>query len=150
MFTGNRNELRRFYVDAWNQARAGSDLEPLQRLVVDVIEMHPEYHADLEDSATILDRDYTPESGRSNPFLHMGMHIAIQEQVRADRPCGVSMHYHRLVTRLGDAHRAEHQIMELLGEMLWEAQRNNVPPDERHYLARIAHLAGQVPPSTTE
>lgn len=149
MYTQNRGELRRAYLEAWRRAQDGAPLEPLERLIVGVIEMHPEYHAALNRPEAILDRDFSPDSGQANPFLHMGMHIAILEQVGADRPVGIASHYHQLVAMLGDTHEAEHRMMELLGDMLWEAQRNGQPPDERQYLQRIASLAGSIrPPSS--
>jgi len=144
MFTQNRGEIRRAYLEAWHRAQAGATLEPLERLIVGVIEMHPEYHAALRNADAILERDYGPDSGQTNPFLHMGMHIAIHEQVGANRPLGIAARYHQLVAMLGDTHEAEHRMMDLLGEMLWEAQRDGRAPDERRYLNRIANLAGSI------
>ncbi len=141
MFTHNRGQLRRTYLNAWRRAQDGVPLEPLERLIVGVIEMHPEYHAALSKPDAMLERDYSPDSGQTNPFLHMGMHIAILEQVGANRPVGIAAHYHQLLAMLGDTHEAEHRMMDLLGEMLWEAQRNGRAPDERQYLHRIASLA---------
>ncbi len=149
MYTQNRGELRRTYLEAWRRAQDGAPLEPLERLIVGVIEMHPEYHGALNRPEAILDRDFSPDSGQANPFLHMGMHIAILEQVGADRPAGIAAHYHQLVAMLGDTHEAEHRMMELLGGMLWEAQRIGQPPDERQYLQRIASLAGSIRPSSS-
>ena len=108
-------------------------MQPLEQLVAAVVERHPEYHAALEGDAP-GDRDYLPEMGESNPFLHMGMHIAIEEQLAAGRPAGLAEIYQALAARCGDAHEAEHRMMECLGEALWRAQRDGVMPDEAAYL----------------
>ncbi len=138
IFGQDRNELRRLYVAAWRKRCEGLPLSPLETQIADVIAMHPEYHADLTDAN--LDRDYTPEAGRSNPFLHMGLHLGIREQVSTNRPAGVAAIHRALVERHGDAHPAEHEMIECLAETLWEAQSANAPPDETRYLERLQRL----------
>lgn len=135
----NRNELREFYVTAWHKRCAGDALEPLEQLVAAVIAQHPEYHAMLEGGEAV-DQEYTPERGETNPFLHMGMHLTLQEQYTTDRPAGISAIYRRISASTGDHHEAEHRMMECLGETLWEAQRNGTAPDEQAYLERLQRL----------
>jgi hypothetical protein len=137
----SRSELREFYVTAWRKHRAGEPLGPLEQLVAAVIDRHPEYHALLESVAGVAGREYTPEQGKTNPFLHMGMHLTLQEQVSIDRPAGITALYVNMLSRTGDAHKVEHRMMECLGETLWEAQRNNTPPDEQLYMERLKKLA---------
>lgn len=135
MFYGqDRNKMRMMYIQAWKKHREKQTLEPLDQVLVNIIERHPEYHKLLEDPDKYLDKDYTPEMGETNPFLHMGMHISIQEQVSTNRPAGINILYEQLITKLGDPHEVEHQLMECLGLMLWEAQRDNRMPDEQAYL----------------
>jgi hypothetical protein len=134
MFGTDRTALRRFYLEAWRKLRANEALEPLQRQIAEVVSEHPEYHALLEGE-DVLAQDYTPEMGQSNPFLHMGMHLAIREQLGSDRPAGIVTAYRALLLRLGDAHAVEHHMMECLGQALWEAQRAGRAPDEAAYLA---------------
>ena len=114
-------------------------LDPLETQIAAVIADHPEYHALLQDQDQAMTRDFTPEGGQTNPFLHMGMHLAIQEQIATDRPAGIRTHYQQLTRRLGVVD-AEHAIMECLGRSLWEAQQNNNLPDERAYLRCIENL----------
>ncbi len=114
-------------------------LEPLEHLIAGVIREHPEYQSALADAENVLGREYTPEMGETNPFLHMGMHLAIQEQLGGHRPEGILEVYQQLCRRM-TGHAAEHQMMECLGETLWEAQRNGVGPDERVYLERLRRL----------
>lgn len=109
-------------------------MEPLEQLVAQIIQQHPEYHALLEDEEAYLDKDYTPETGETNPFLHMSMHIAIAEQLGTDRPAGIQDLYQQLLSKYSDSHTVEHHIMECLGQMMWEAQRNQTLPDEQQYL----------------
>ena len=132
--------MRRAYVDAWSRSRAGRPLEPLESLLVDVIAEHPEYHAVLE-SPDALATEFPPEAGRTNPFLHMGMHVAIREQLSTDRPPGVRALYAKLLPRYPDAHRLEHALMECLAETLWDAQREGKAPDEVRYLDRVWRIA---------
>jgi hypothetical protein len=141
MFGNDRDSLRRYYCTVWDKAKTGQALEPLEHIIAGVIREHPEYQAVLTDTETALIREYTPEMGQTNPFLHMGMHIAIQEQLGANRPTGILHVYQQLCRRVGDNHAAEHGMMECLGETLWEAQRNGVEPDERVYLERLRRLA---------
>ncbi len=139
IFGNDRNRLRRYYLDAWQKRQAGEDLEPLEALIAGVVAQHPEYHALLE-SADGLDQDYTPEMGQTNPFLHMGMHISLAEQIGSDRPPGIRELHQRIAVACGDAHEAEHRMMECLGLVLWEAQRQNRPPNEKAYLECLKRL----------
>jgi len=132
--------MRRAYVDAWSKSRAGQPLEPLESLLVDVVAEHPEYHAVLE-SPDALATEFPPEAGRTNPFLHMGMHVAIREQLSTDRPPGIRKLYRKLLPRFADVHRLEHALMECLAETLWDAQRTGAAPDESRYLNRVRRIA---------
>jgi hypothetical protein len=136
----SRDELRRVYVESWRKRRAGLPIEPLEAQVADVIALHPEYHAALERGEDALDRDYTPEGGQSNPFLHMGLHLAVRDQIATDRPAGLRKAFENLAQRVGSAHDAEHRIIECLAEAMWEAQRSGRPPDEAAYLQRVLRL----------
>jgi hypothetical protein len=141
LFSGeSREQLRRRYLVAWRRLRAGEALEPLERQLAAVIAEHPEYIEWLESGEAPLGAEFTPEGGRANPFLHMGLHLAIREQVSTDRPAGIARLYGELARRLGSAHEAEHLMMEPLAEMLWEGQRTGTPPDERAYLERLRRL----------
>ena len=143
IFGGDRrDEMRAFFVEAWRRRREDLPAEPLQILVADVIALHPEYHALFADPDAALDRDWTPEQGESNPFLHLGLHVAIREGAAADRPAGIRALRERLIAQAGDEHDAEHLMLECLAETLWEAQRASRPPDERAYLERVRQLAG--------
>ena len=106
----------------------------MEQLIIGVILQHPEYHRDL-DNPEALSLEYSPEQGRTNPFLHMGLHIALQEQLHTDRPPGIRDIYQRLGTlHPGDNHELEHKMIDCLAEILWSAQTNNTLPDEAVYL----------------
>ena len=138
----SRDRLRATYVEAWRRHRARLPMEPLHAQIVAVIELHPEYHAVLEAGPEALEREYTPEAGTTNPFLHMGLHVAIREQAGTDRPTGIAQVYAALIRRLGDPHAAEHRMIECLAEALWQAQSRGAPPDESEYLASLRRAAG--------
>lgn len=142
MFFGqNREQLRRFYIDTWRKHQEKLPIEPLEGMLIDVIVMHPEYHAILSDEDEALSQDYSPEQGTTNPFLHMGMHIALREQLSTQRPAGINAAHQALLKKLGDAHETEHRMMECLGEAMWQAQRNNAMPDEAAYLRCLQNLS---------
>ncbi|MCJ7451187.1 MAG: DUF1841 family protein [Steroidobacteraceae bacterium] len=138
----DRSSLRRGYVEAWRKRREALPLEPLEHQIADVVELHPEYHAVLEQDTDALQRDYAPEGGQSNPFLHMGMHLAIREQVSTNRPAGIAAIHAALAAQLGSVHEAEHRMIECLGEALWRSQRSGLPPDEAAYLEALRKLSG--------
>lgn len=143
MFAGaDRTALRRTWLDVSRKLAERRPLEPLDAQIAAVIEAHPEYAALLRSGDDALAADFTPEGRRENPFLHMGLHLAIREQVSTDRPPGIARIHSRLLRKLGDSHAAEHAMMEALGETLWEAQRAGQMPDERAYLRRLDHRLG--------
>ena len=140
MFGQDRNQLRQMFIDAWHKYQTGELMQPLEALIADVISMHPEYHDLLSQGDDTLDKDFLPEAGDSNPFMHMGMHIAIREQLSTDRPVGINTAFKKLLLRLQDPHQVEHQVMECLGRALWESQQNNSTPDEAQYLLCVQKL----------
>ncbi len=141
IFGQDRNELRQMYADAWRKRLAKRPASPLEVQIADVIEMHPEYHDDV--TGTDLDKDYVPDGGKTNPFLHMGLHLAVREQVSTDRPAGIAAIHEALTARSADPHESEHAMIEALAETLWEGQSRNLPPDEEEYLERLRRIAGQ-------
>ncbi len=140
----DRSELRRFYLEAWHKARAGLPMAPLEQMVAAVVAEHPEYQFLLENEDQALERDYRPENGETNPFLHMALHIALREQVAADRPSGVYGIHNALSGHFDSRSEAEHRMMDCLSETLWHAQRYNALPDEAAYLACLETLAHRI------
>ena len=134
MFDPSRDDVRRFFCEAWRKHREGLPITPLEAIAVDRIAQHPEYHALLESGDDALAAEFSVESGQSNPFLHLSMHLAIAEQLQIDQPPGIRAAYEQLVRRFGNEHDALHQTMECLGEVVWRAQRDRSPPDADAYL----------------
>lgn len=137
MFNPSRDQVRQFFFDAWRKYRSGAALEGLESIAVQVALLHGEYHAVLDDPGRYLDRDYTPEHGEANPFLHMSMHVALEEQLSIDQPPGIRGEFERIVAREGDRHEALHALLDCLGEVIWQAQRNNSALDAEVYLECI-------------
>ncbi|MCX8087356.1 MAG: DUF1841 family protein [Rhodocyclaceae bacterium] len=133
MFNPSREQARRFFISAWQKRLAKLPATPLETLAADIIALHPEYHALLADPAAI-DRDWTPEDGEQNPFLHLSLHLAIEEQLSIDQPPGIRAAYETRLSQDGDRHAALHHLLECLGETLWRAQREGRPPDGAAYL----------------
>jgi Domain of unknown function (DUF1841) len=141
LFSGeSRAAMRRRYLDAWRKFGARQPLEPLEAQLAAVIADHPEYIGWLEAGEAAVDAEFTPEEGRENPFLHMGLHLAIREQVATDRPAGIADIHRQLARRSGSAHRAEHAMIESRAATLWEAQKSGRAPDEQAYLERLRRL----------
>ena len=129
MFNPSRDEVRRFFCDAWRKRRNGSVVTPLEALALKWIDAHPEYHALLDDAEAALGADFSVERGQSNPFLHLSMHLALEEQASIDQPPGIRAALQQLALRSGDEHAALHEAMECLGRVLWESQRGVLPAD---------------------
>ena len=137
IFGQDRNELRNRYAAAWQKHTEGNTLSALEAQIAQVITDHPEYHEAVSGD---LERDFTVERGETNPFLHMGLHLGIREQLATNRPAGIAAVFDDLVAKIGDAHVAEHRMIDCLAEALWEAQNANLPPDEALYLQRLRRL----------
>jgi len=138
IFGNDRDELRRMYIDTFGKARAGTPLAPLEAQIAAVIDDHPEYHAELQPDAVAA--DFHAEDGKTNPFLHMGLHLALRDQRDTDRPPGVRALYTHIAGKFADIHDAEHRMIECLAETLWEAQGRGAPPDEQEYLEKLREL----------
>ena len=138
----SRSDTRQAFFDVWKKMQAGLPMTALETIIAEVIRLHPEYHALLDDGSKSLDKDWLPEGGETNPFLHMGMHIAIREQLSIDRPLGIKAAYAALLAKTHDVMQTEHEMLECLGEVLWRAQRDNRLPDEQAYLGCIRARAG--------
>jgi hypothetical protein len=136
----SREQMRRMYLQAWRKFSDKQPLEPLEAQLAAVIAEHPEYLEWIEAGEAAVAAEFTPESGRQNPFLHMGLHLAIREQVATNRPQGIADIHRALSARHGEAHAAEHIMLEALAETLWEAQRANRAPDEQAYLEKLRAL----------
>jgi hypothetical protein len=134
MFNPSREEVRRFFTGAWDKERSAALLSPLETIAVEWIVEHPEFHSLLESEDAALAAQYRPDDGRTNPFLHLSMHLTITEQVAIDQPPGIRAATLELARRLGSLHEAQHAVMECLGEMLWSAQRAGLPPDGEAYV----------------
>lgn len=134
MFNPSRDQARVFLFDLWDKHRVGAALTALESMALTLILEHPEYHAVLEDRERYLDRDWKPEGGETNPFLHLQMHLAIEEQKSIDQPPGIREAIDALAAKHGSMHDARHDVMECLGEMIWQAQRNGIAFDNRAYL----------------
>ena len=137
----DRDSGRTFFLEVWAKYKRQVPLEPLEQMVLDVVLQHPEYHEILaQDEKEIAAMEFLPEAGMTNPFLHMGMHIAILEQISSNRPSGITALYQQLLPKYPSAQDLEHSMMECLGETLWQAQRNNTLPDETQYLEQVRRL----------
>lgn len=133
MFNPSRDEVRRFFFEAWRKYRNQLPLEGLEQTAIEIMLLHPEYHPLLDQPDQHADRDFSPESGHLNPFLHMSLHLAIAEQVSIDQPRGIH-ELHRQLQTIKGGHDALHVLLECLGETVWQAQRTGMPPDEAAYL----------------
>lgn len=141
MFQPSQHDVRRFFCESFRKDRAGEVLTPLEALAVDWIHEHPEYHDELVDVDAALAANYTVEDGRTNPFLHLSMHLSITEQVQIDQPRGIKQAVELLAARRGSMHDAQHEAMECLGTMIWESQRSGLPPDGEAYIDAVRRRA---------
>jgi len=134
MFAPSRDQARTFLFDTWAKYQRAEALAGLERTALGILLMHPEYHAMLADPERYLERDFGPQDGGLNPFLHLSLHLAVAEQLQIDQPPGIVEHFRRLEQATGSEHDALHAVVECLGETVWEAQRRGTQPDQQFYL----------------
>jgi Domain of unknown function (DUF1841) len=142
LFNPSSHDVRKFFCQTWAKFQANGVMTPLEIIAGDWIAEHPEYHADLADEAQAVARNYASGAGTTNPFLHLSMHLSISEQISIDQPPGIKAAYATLCHTKGNAHIAAHEVMECLGEILWTAQRNNLPPDSNAYIDCLKRRIG--------
>lgn len=142
MFNPSRDQVRQFFFGVWAKYRAGESLAGAELPALDAVLAHPEYHVILDQPERYQERDYLPESGEINPFLHLSMHLAIAEQLSVDQPPGIRDRYQRLLRQHGDAMTAQHAIMDCLAEMIWQVQRHQTAFDSASYLHCLDHTLG--------
>ena len=136
MFSSDRSAQRKFLAKAWEKYKANQFLEPLELQLAKIIEKHPEYQEIINN----LDTEYFPEQGKINPFLHINLHLSLQDQISLDQPKGIKEIYNSLVKKIKDTHRVEHIMMEQIAEMIFNSQKNNKPMDQEQYLRSLKEL----------
>ena len=141
MFAPSQNDVRNFFCETRRKLAGAAPLTPMEAVAADWIAEHPEYDAAFADLPAALAAVYDVDAGRTNPFLHLSMHLSIAEQIGIDQPRGIKQAFELLRTRLGSAHDAHHEVMECLGEMIWASQRSGQPPDGEKYLECVRRRA---------
>ena len=141
MFSPSQADVRRFFCSIFAKARAGQPLEAIEIIASQWLEEHPEYHPDFMDADAALEKHYDVESGSTNPFLHLSMHLSISEQCSIDQPRGIRQAVESLTARRDSLHDAHHEAMDCLGQMVWESQRSGRPPDGDAYIDCVQRRA---------
>jgi hypothetical protein len=141
MFEPSQADVRRFFCTVYAKWRDAMPLDALETLASQWIAEHPEYHTDFADEAVALSKMYDVDGGKTNPFLHLSMHLSISEQCSIDQPRGIRQAIELLATRLDSLHQAHHGAMEALGRMIWESQRSGRPPDGHAYIDAVQRMA---------
>lgn len=142
LFNPSRDQVRQFFFDSWAKFKSQQALTDLEAMALEVMQLHPEYHAVLDAPERYREQEYFPEMGETNPFLHMSLHLSILEQISINQPSGIKQAYAALQLKHGDAMQAQHDLMDCLAETVWRAQRDQQPPDAEAYLDCIRQKAG--------
>ncbi len=143
MFNPSREQARTFLAESWRKRRDRLPATPLEIIAGDIVALHPEYHALLEAKDPSLQREWSPDTGDTNPFLHLSLHLAIEEQLSIDQPPGIAAVFNRLLAQQGERHKALHVVLDCLAETLWRSQRDQAPLDGAGYLERLQDEAGK-------
>lgn len=143
MFDPSQEDVRRFFCGTWAKHRAGAPLTPLEAMALDAILAHPEYHAELASLEQALSAQYPVDSGRTNPFLHLSLHLGVAEQCAVDQPAGIRAALAQLTRKLDSEHEATHEVIECLAETIWQAQRSGTAPDSAAYLECLKRRASR-------
>lgn len=133
----DRDQMRQTICQAWQKHQAQQPLDELESALCNIIREHPEYHADLELSAENKTKDYTTDS---NPFLHIALHLSLHEQLSTNRPHGIKAIYKKLAAKYSDPHQIEHLMLDIMANLMWEAQQAGKLPDESVYLNKLEKL----------
>jgi hypothetical protein len=144
MFNPTREQVRDFFVGAWRKHRNQEVLSALETIAAGIVLEHPEYH-DLLASVDVLAREFPPENGQTNPFLHLSLHLAIEEQISIDQPHGIRAAFEVLCRQRGGHHFAMHELLDCLGETMFQALRDGTPPDRGAYIDSVRRRAGMPP-----
>jgi hypothetical protein len=134
IYNPSRDQARQFLFDAWGKFKQQHLLTDLEKIAVEVIQLHPEYHLVLDSPQRYMSQQYFPEMGETNPFLHLSLHLSVIEQISIDQPTGIREVYDKLRIQYNDTHLAQHDVLDCLAETIWQAQRNNLPLDSEYYL----------------
>lgn len=137
LYNPTKDQVRQFFFDTWLKFKAAQPLTDLEKIALEVIQMHPEYHATLDTPEQSMQLQYFPEQGETNPFLHMSLHLSVIEQIAINQPIGIKAIFETLRTKYQDPHLAQHDLMDCLAETIWQSQRNNTPLDSAHYLGLL-------------
>ncbi|MDO9365740.1 MAG: DUF1841 family protein [Methylotenera sp.] len=143
LYNPSRDQARQFLFDAWAKFKQNAPLSDLEKIAVEVVQMHPEYQPILEAPERYMQQQYFPEMGATNPFLHLSLHLSVIEQISINQPIGITQVYATLQQKYDDKHLAQHDLLECLAETIWQAQRNNTPLDSMHYLGLLNQRIGQ-------
>jgi Domain of unknown function (DUF1841) len=143
LFNPSRDEVREFFFSTWSQFKAQKPLTDLEKIALGVMHLHPEYHSILDAPEQFKQQEYFPEFGETNPFLHMSLHLSILEQISINQPIGIADIYEKLKLKHQDEHAAQHDILECLGEVIWQAQRNNTALDANNYVQLLQQQVGK-------
>lgn len=142
MFNPSRDQIRQFFIESWRKHLTKESLSPMEDIAAELVFQHPEYHALIENPEAV-DKDFRPEDGQINPFLHLSLHLAIHEQLSIDQPPGIRSAYDACLRQRGDdRHAALHDVLEALGETLFEAQSSGKPLDALAYIEKVKKKGG--------
>ena len=136
MFTSDRSKQRQYLKQAWGKYTRHEQLEPLELQLSKIVEKHPEYQNIINN----LDSDYFPEHGQTNPFLHINLHLTLQDQIKMDQPKGIKKIHTKLLVKVKDSHEVEHMMMEHIAEMIFNAQKNNSAFNLDGYIQALKEL----------
>lgn len=131
---------RQVFWDAWHKDQTDQPLNAMEVRIARVIRMHPEYHPLFADMESFLDRDFQDDGGM-NPYLHLSLHLALEEQIASHQPAIVStVLEHLMQVKNMERHDALHAILEILTEILHGSHRQGQEPDVQAYAERVQQL----------
>jgi len=136
-YTNNRNQLRQFYYDTWQKHKTHQALNDLEKQILAIMLEHPEYQNTFENNATTSTQDFSETLGQANPFMHMGLHLAVRDQIALDQPPGIQQLFQQQLNKGQKPHDLEHQIMDILAEQLWQDTQAQKPLDMANYLENL-------------
>lgn len=135
MFTNNRDAYRKAFATVWQKHQKNISLDPQELQLLQVMLLHPEYESIYSEATQA--QEYSLEE---NPYIHLSLHLTLREQIALNRPKGMTEIYNALMQQENNAHTCEHEMMNVLANLLWQAQQSGNMPSEEIYLQRLQML----------
>jgi hypothetical protein len=134
MRESNRQRLH----EVWVAAKAGRPLAGEEAAYAKAMLDHPEYHNAWEFADQVGAAEYVVDG--ANPFLHITVHVIIENQLAQGDPPEVAKTLERLLGQGMGRHGAIHAIAAAFMEVAFPAFQGREPFNTKRYIKKVRRL----------